>query len=86
MIEEATAAKLLERIAALEAQAACLPELEAQVARIPELTAALEAKSREVDDLSTRLRHVEAYRAKLVREVESLREENTILKDKVREL
>ena len=39
-----------------------------------------------LDEVETRLRHVEAYRAKLVRENESLREENTILKDKVREL
>jgi transposase len=39
-----------------------------------------------VEELETRLRHVEAYRAKLVRENKSLREENAILKDKVREL
>ena len=72
MIDEALVAKLLKRV----------EELEAQVARIP----ALEAKARRVDELETRLRHVEAYRAKLVRENESLREETTILKDKVREL
>lgn len=39
-----------------------------------------------LDEVETRLSHVEAYRAKLVREVKSLREENTILRDKVREL
>lgn len=72
MIDEATAALLLKRI----------EDLEAQVRRIPEL----EAKARRVDELETRLAHVEAYRAKLVREVKSLREENAILKDKVREL
>ena len=71
-IDEALVAKLLQRV----------EELEAQVRRIPEL----EAKARRVDELETRLAHVEAYRAKLVREVKSLREENTILKDKVREL
>ncbi|MCG3133197.1 MAG: IS66 family transposase ISGob4 [Planctomycetes bacterium] len=37
-------------------------------------------------ELATRLAHVEAYRAKLVRENDSLREENAILKEKVREL
>ena len=69
---DAVLAKLLQRV----------EDLEAQVARIPEL----EAKARRVDELETRLAHVEAYRAKLVREVKSVREENTILKDKVREL
>ena len=39
-----------------------------------------------LDEVEERLRHVEAYRASLVREVKSLREENTILKEKVREL
>jgi transposase len=39
-----------------------------------------------LDEVETRLSHVEAYRAKLVREVKSLREENTILKEKVRDL
>lgn len=39
-----------------------------------------------IEQLETRLRHVEAYRAKLVRENRRLREDNALLKEKVREL
>ena len=49
-----------------------IEELEAQVARVPEL--------------ETRIRHVEAYRANLVRENNRLKQHNEVLTDKVREL
>jgi len=74
--QQALIAKLLQRV----------EQLEAQVGRIPELTEALEAKTRQADELETRLRHVEAYRAGLVREVNRLKQHNQVLTDKVREL
>jgi transposase len=41
---------------------------------------------RRIEELETRLRHVEAYRAKLVRENRRLRQHNQILQEKVRDL
>ncbi|MGQ0613070.1 MAG: DUF6444 domain-containing protein [Planctomycetaceae bacterium] len=41
---------------------------------------------RRIEELETRLRHVEAYRAKLVRENRRLRQHDQILQEQVREL
>ncbi|MGQ0614115.1 MAG: DUF6444 domain-containing protein, partial [Planctomycetaceae bacterium] len=41
---------------------------------------------RRIDELETRVRHLEAYRANLVRENRRLRQHNQILQEKVREL
>jgi len=46
----------------------------------------IEALEKRLQEMETRLRHVEAARFKAAREAESLREENRILKEKVREL
>ena len=46
----------------------------------------IEALEKRLQEMETRLRHVEAARFKASREAESLREENRILKEKVREL
>ena len=63
-----------------------MPIDEALVEKLLKRIEELEAKASRVDELETRLRHVEAYRAGLVREVNRLKQHNVVLTDKVREL